>query len=148
MKMAVRPSSRFSYALRALVDLALHQASGPVTVAAVARRQGIPVRTLEQLLNRLRRAGLVDAERGPRGGYQLRQLPKQIPIRRVFELFEPAAKLHKKADGRGHDPAQQIWQQVQKAVQTALEAATLETLTAQAAEEAAAPMSHRFTFHI
>ena len=63
-----KPPSRVAYALKALVDLAIHQNLGPVTVATIAKRQGIPLRYLEQLFNRLRRKGLVVAERGPRGG--------------------------------------------------------------------------------
>ena len=55
----MKPSSRMDYALKALVDLALHQGTGPVTVASIAKRQTIPGRYLEQLFNRLRRTGIV-----------------------------------------------------------------------------------------
>ena len=93
----MRPSHRFSYALKALVDLAVHDGIGPVTTAAIAKRQGIPVRSLEQLFNRLRRKGLVQAERGPRGGYRLRKPADQIPVRVVFETLElqPSSKKQK-----------------------------------------------------
>ncbi len=143
----MRPSNRFSYAVKALVDLTVHQGSGPVTVAAIAKRQSIPVRSLEQLFNQLRRKGLVEAARGPRGGYRLKKPAKQIPIQLIFEIVEPKGLSLKKA-GSAADPARAVWQQVEKAVARSLEATTLEALAAQAREQAAAPISHRYTFHI
>ena len=144
----MRPSSRFTYALRALVDLTLHQGVGPVTVAAIARRQQIPVHSLEQLFNRLRRKGLVAAERGPRGGYRLKRSADEIPVRAIFEMLEQYGTSSKRhTDGRG-DPARAVWQQVEKAVQTTLDATTLGALAAQIRDQSGSPIQHRFTFHI
>jgi len=141
--MTVKPSSGVRYALTALVDLALHQEIGPVTVARIARRQGIPARYLEQLFNRLRREGIVAAERGPRGGYRLSRAPKEIPVAAVFRCLEDS-----KRPVSLTDPAADVWKQVEKAVQTTLEATTLETLVAQAREKNPSPIRHPFTFHI
>lgn len=144
----MRPSSRFTYALKALIDLALRQATGPVTIAAIAKRQGIPARSLEQVFNRLGRKGLVEAERGPRGGYRLRRPAAQIQVREIFDALQPKGVVPAgRGDGRS-DPARLLWQQVEKAVRSTLEASTLETLVAQAREEAHGPIEHSFTFHI
>ncbi|MDF2095991.1 Rrf2 family transcriptional regulator [Aquibaculum arenosum] len=62
-------STKGRYAVMALVDLAAHSAGEPVTLAEIAERQGISLSYLEQLFAKLRRAGLVDAIRGPGGGY-------------------------------------------------------------------------------
>lgn len=145
--MGIRPSSRFSYALKALVDLTVHQGTGPVTMAAIAKRQGIPLRSLEQLFNRLRRKGLIQAERGPRGGYRLGRPAQQIPVRAVFEALEPEA-LSPKQRFLADDPVRSVWKQVESAVKTTLDATTLETLATQMREKVAAPMKHRYTFHI
>ncbi|MGD8378543.1 MAG: Rrf2 family transcriptional regulator [Gammaproteobacteria bacterium] len=59
------------YAVTAMLDVALHQAEGPVCLGDVARRQGISLPYLEQLFTRLRRGGLVTSTRGPGGGYHL-----------------------------------------------------------------------------
>lgn len=145
--MGIKPSSRFSYALKALVDLAIHQAAGPVTVAAIAKRQAIPARSLEQLFNRLRRSGLVDAERGPRGGYRLSKPARSIPVRAVFEALEskPGMKKHVRlVDG----PAGAVWKQVESAVKKTLDATTLDVLADQSRDQVAVPIDHRFTFHI
>ena len=146
----MKPSHRFSYALKALVDLAVHDGIGPVTTAAIAKRQGIPVRSLEQLFNRLRRKGLVQAERGPRGGYRLGKPAAQIPVRAVFEALEmqaPSPKQKQRLGGDG-DPVRTIWKQVESAVQTTLEATTIGALAEQLRDQAATPMQHRYTLHI
>ena len=144
----MRPPARFSYALRALTDLALHQASGPVKVSAIARRQGIPVHSLEQLFNRLRRKGIVQAERGPRGGYRLSRPPAEIPLRAVFEVLQADGVRRRHPGDGAQDAARAVWQQVERAVHTTLEATTLETLAAQMREQAGSPIRHRYTFHI
>ena len=146
----MRPSHRFSYALKALVDLAVHDGIGPVTTAAIAKRQGIPVRSLEQLFNRLRRKGLVQAERGPRGGYRLSRPADQIPVRVVFETLElqPASKKQKQRLGGDGDPVRTVWKQVESAVQTTLDATTIGALAAQLRDQPTTPIRHRYTFHI
>lgn len=137
----MKPSSLLTYALRALVDLGIHQGTGPVKTVQIARRQGIPTQSLEQILNRLKRHGILAAERGPRGGYRLAAHPSQIPVSRIFKILEGAKKTHPSSD-----PATAVWKQVEEAIHTTLEATTLETLIHQVREEGAFP--HRFTFHI
>ena len=151
--MTLRPTSRFTYALKAMVDLAVHQGTGPVTTAAIAKRQGIPARSLEQLFNRLRRQGLVEAARGPRGGYRLRRPASDIPVREIFEVLEPKAAGAKRKTPAAllsgpSDPARAVWQQVEKAVRTTLDATSLETLASQVRDSSPEPIDHRFTFHI
>ncbi|MBI3333766.1 MAG: Rrf2 family transcriptional regulator [Candidatus Omnitrophica bacterium] len=142
----VKPSRQFSHALRALVDLALHQATGPVTTRSIAKRQKIPARGLEQLFNRLKREGIVEAERGPRGGYRLRKLPREIHLSAVFRCIRSAAKASA-VSSYSADPTLKIWRQVEKAVETTLQSATLETVVLQTGEHLPSP-NHRYTFHI
>ena len=59
------------YAVTAMLDLALHGANGPVSLAAVSERQEISLSYLEQLFSKLRRRGLVVSTRGPGGGYSV-----------------------------------------------------------------------------
>ncbi len=143
-----KPSQRFSYALRALVDLALHQGTGPVTVKAIAKRQKIPLRYLEQLFHRLRQHGLVMAERGPRGGYRLSRSPREISVSTIFQTLEQNGKTAPHVFSRSEsDPTVTVWRQVEMAVKTTLQATTLEALVTQAREQNAT-VNHRFTFHI
>jgi Rrf2 family protein len=122
--------------------MALHQGTGPVKTAQIARRQGIPPRSLEQIFNRLKRHGILSAERGPRGGYRLAAHPSLIPLSRIFQTLEGA----KKTLVASADPTTAVWKQVEQAIHTTLEATTLETLIHQVREEGSFP--HRFTFHI
>ena len=64
-------TTRGRYAVTAMLDLALHQREGPVSLAEIADRQGISLSYLEQIFARLRRRELVHSTRGPGGGYRL-----------------------------------------------------------------------------
>jgi len=63
-------TQKSQYALRALFEPARRADAGPTRIEDVAKAQGIPQRFLEVVLNELKRSGLVEARRGPRGGYQ------------------------------------------------------------------------------
>ena len=70
----MRLTTKGRYAVTAMLDLALHEDLGPVSLTDIARRQGISLSYLEQLFLRLRKDGLIASARGPGGGYRL-QLP-------------------------------------------------------------------------
>ena len=67
----MRLTTKGRYAVTAMLDLAIHDQSGPVALADIAQRQGISLSYLEQLFAQLRRRGLVNSTRGPGGGYRL-----------------------------------------------------------------------------
>ena len=72
------------YAVNALLDLALHDSKGPVTLADIAKRQNISQTYLEQLFSKLKRHGLVSSSRGPRGGYRLALETEEISIAKII----------------------------------------------------------------
>jgi len=72
----MRLTTKGRFAVTAMVDLAMRQTRGPVTLAAISERQHISLSYLEQLFGRLRRRKLVSSVRGPGGGYRL-ALPMQ-----------------------------------------------------------------------
>ena len=74
----MRLSTRGRYALRAMVDLALHAEGGPVPRSDIAQRQEISAHYIEQLFVKLRKAGLVRAVKGPGGGYTLARKAEDI----------------------------------------------------------------------
>lgn len=67
----MRLTTKGRYAVTAMLDLALHSAQGPVSLADISHRQGISLSYLEQLFAKLRRQQLVSSVRGPGGGYRL-----------------------------------------------------------------------------
>jgi len=80
----VRLTTKGRYAVTAMLDLALHQGQGPITLSDIAQRQGISLSYLEQLFSRLRRESLVKSVRGPGGGYSLARNADEIFIAQVI----------------------------------------------------------------
>src|SRR5690554_6060023 len=80
----MRLSNRAIYGLRAIFDLAYHGAGEPTQVREIAERAQVPVRFLEQIFLDLKRAGLVESKRGPRGGYLLVADPQALTLAQVF----------------------------------------------------------------
>jgi Rrf2 family protein len=80
----VRVTTRTRYAIRALYHLAFHRLGQAAQAKEIAAAQKIPLRFLEQILQDLRRAGLVEARRGPRGGYALARPPAEISMADVL----------------------------------------------------------------
>ena len=76
----MRLTTKGRYAVTAMLDVALHSAAGPVTLADIAVRQAISQSYLEQLFGRLKRGGLVVSLRGPGGGYALAKPPSEISV--------------------------------------------------------------------
>jgi DNA-binding IscR family transcriptional regulator len=75
-----------------MVDLALRQNRGPVTLAAISERQHISLSYLEQLFGKLRRASLVSSVRGPGGGYNLARPPQSISVAAIVTAVDE--KMH------------------------------------------------------
>jgi len=76
----MRLTTKGRFAVTAMVDLAMRQTRGPVTLAAISERQHISLSYLEQLFGKLRRAKLVSSVRGPGGGYNLAQPVQGITV--------------------------------------------------------------------
>ena len=81
-------TTRGRYAVTAMLDLALHQLEGPVSLAGIAERQGISLSYLEQIFSRLRRSELVSSTRGPGGGYRLSRASTEISIADVIKAVD------------------------------------------------------------
>ena len=80
----MRLTTKGRYAVTAMLDLALRYDKGAVTLADIAKRQGISLSYLEQLFAKLRRSGLVDSVRGPGGGYNLALEPSKISVAEII----------------------------------------------------------------
>lgn len=84
----VRLTTKGRYAVTAMLDLAIHQESGPITLADIAQRQGISLSYLEQLFSRLRKQKLVHSVRGPGGGYRLGRDGADIYVAQVITAVD------------------------------------------------------------
>lgn len=95
-------STKGRYAMVALADLALAGDADLVSLNEISKRQDISLPYLEQLFVKLRRAGLVDAVRGPGGGYRLSRSPDAIRISEIMEAVEETVSaMHSGAGASG-----------------------------------------------
>ena len=86
----MRLSLRGEYALRALLVLGLNYDRPLVRIQAISEEQNIPKRFLEQILNDLKSAGIVQSRRGVAGGYRLAKPPQEITIAAVVRHIDGA----------------------------------------------------------
>ena len=80
----MRLTTKGRYAVTAMLDIALHAQEGPVSVNEIAARQGISLTYLEQLVGRLKRAGLLRSQRGPGGGYEVAASLDEVSVSAVI----------------------------------------------------------------
>ncbi|HEU5092181.1 MAG TPA: Rrf2 family transcriptional regulator [Nitrospira sp.] len=132
----MKVSKRATYGIMVAVDLAIHANEAPIQARAIARRQGIPVRFLEQVLHAMKKAGLVESQRGAQGGYLLTHEPATVSIADIFEALEGPV-FHRlfvgqqTRDRHATKPElllDDVWEQVQQAERKVLENITVEQL--------------------
>jgi len=77
-------TSKGRYAVTAMLDIALNQSKGPITLAMISERQDISLSYLEQIFAKLKKSGLVLSARGPGGGYRLSRDASEISVSEVI----------------------------------------------------------------
>jgi len=88
----LRLSTKSQYGVRAMFEIANGYPSGPVTIKEISEKQSVSVAYLEQILNTLRKAGIINSVKGPGGGYVLNKTPDNISIGAILrELDGPVA---------------------------------------------------------
>ncbi|WP_341685837.1 Fe-S cluster assembly transcription factor [Limnohabitans sp.] len=91
----MRLTTKGRFAVTAMIDLALREQAGPVTLAAISQRQHISLSYLEQLFGKLRRQELVESTRGPGGGYTLGKKAVDISVADIIlAVDEPLDATH------------------------------------------------------
>ena len=168
-------STRSTYGMRALVELALVGGHGPLSASAIAQRQALSVAYLEQLLHRLKRHGLIRSVRGPRGGYVLAHASQRITMAEVVHVLDgDNGRSHSRSgstvkNGAGRSQARQdssarrakpatpdhaqwiaeaVWRCVHERLTQSLGTVTLQDLCDEVRAIAGEPLDHRYVFHI
>jgi Rrf2 family transcriptional regulator, cysteine metabolism repressor len=126
-------TTKSPYAVRALCELARRGESGPVPIGEIARQREIPVQFLEGLFATLRRAGVLQSQRGVKGGYSFARPPEEVTVLEVVELLE--GDLRPEAAGAGP-----IWFEAVEAARFVLAAATVAEVAEREARSESAPM--------
>lgn len=146
----MRISAKGEYAIKAMLDLAMHRGGALVPIQEIAARQAIPQRYLEQVLLSLKRAGLLTSKRGSTGGYHLTEPPDEVTVGAILRAVEGgSAPFEGKPQGRrngggGDHDLGELWAEIAGAVAGVVDRWTLGDLLARAAERrgAAKPMWH------
>jgi Rrf2 family transcriptional regulator, cysteine metabolism repressor len=145
----VRLSAKGEYAIKAMLDLALHDGEGLRPIQEIASRQGIPQRYLEQVLLQLKRSGMLASKRGAAGGYRLHRSPDEITVGDVLRAVDGAGELERggrpRVGGGIHsDDLGHLWREVAEALSAVLDRVSFGDLKRRVDERRGAtpPMYH------
>jgi len=129
----MRLTTKGRFAVTAMLDLALHNAQGPVTLSGISERQKISLSYLEQLFGKLRRGRLVESVRGPGGGYNLARDASRVTVADIINAVEESID-STQCGGREncHDNQRcmthELWEELNTAVHGFLAGVTLAQL--------------------
>jgi Rrf2 family protein len=133
----IRFSTRGEYGLRMMMDLARCFGKGPQPLSEVAKHEALPASYLEQLVGKLRKAGLVTSHQGVHGGYELSRPPAEITVGDVLRVLEgPISPMICATEGESEElcyrqyfcSANLVWERVRDSVAQALDSLTLADL--------------------
>jgi len=119
-------STKGRHAVTAMMELALYQKQGPVTLADISVKQSISISYLEQLFSKLRQHGLVTGMRGPGGGYCLARDAGEITIATILNAVDDMVRRQGKTLSEGGvSGSLQMWQHLSDRVYEYLDGITL-----------------------
>ncbi len=127
-------TSKSRYAVVAMAELA-RSGDRPVPIAQVAERRAMPVQFLEQLFSTLRRDGLLQSQRGVKGGYTLARAPEEITVLEVVQSLD--GKVGQEADEAGG-----IWGEGVNALRGVFSSTTIADIARREADATGAGMYH------
>ncbi|MEZ5447126.1 MAG: Fe-S cluster assembly transcription factor [Gammaproteobacteria bacterium] len=132
----MRLTTRGRYAVTAMLDLALHNDRGPISLADIAQRQEISLTYLEQLFARLRRRNLVSSARGPGGGYRLSRPLDQISVADVIAAVDESVDATrcggaKNCHGKERCLTHDLWEELSHEIESFLGGISLGMLVAR-----------------
>jgi Rrf2 family protein len=146
-------SRKMQLALEAVVDVAFHARPDPVQSKDITRRQGIPQRYLEQVMQRLVHAGILKGVRGPRGGYRLARERRRISVGEILEVVHQIEQAEMEEGACPSDLAEKIVRpmmtRMSESFMIELSKVTLEDLCKEASEKGLQPeKAPRMDFNI
>jgi Rrf2 family protein len=126
-------TSKSRYAVVAMAELARTGDGGPVPIAQIAERREMPVQFLEQLFSTLRRGGLLNSQRGVKGGYTLARPADEITVLEVVQALDgKVGEEGKEAGG--------IWAEGVEALREVFRSTTIADIARREADEAGSQM--------
>ena len=140
----MRLTTKGRFAVTAMIDLAMRQHQGPVTLAGISQRQEISLSYLEQLFGKLRRHEIVESVRGPGGGYNLVRRPEDITVADIIiAVDEPLDATQCGGKQNCHDDHQcmthELWASLNRHMVDFLDSVTLHDLVEEQKTKRAVP---------
>lgn len=135
----MKMSTKGRYGLRALVDLAHYGETEPVSITSISNRQGISERYLEQLMSKLKKAGIIKSIRGANGGYILAIPIENISVGDVLRVLEgniepvecSGIQSESNCDSSCGCVSKIVWQRINDSVNDAVDGIMLEELVTE-----------------
>lgn len=126
-------TSKGRYAVTAMIDIALNQDKGPITLALISESQGISLSYLEQLFAKLKKSDLVSSARGPGGGYRLSRPAEDISVNLIIHAVDESVDARKcagKSNCHGGDEclSHELWSDLSVMMEQFLSNITLKDL--------------------
>lgn len=128
-------STKGRYALRLMIDIAIHSAAEPVRIKDIAKRQDVSEKYLEQIIAVLNKAGYVKSIRGPKGGYLLTKQPTDYTAGMILRLTEGSLAPVSCLEFEENDCPRQdqcatleLWKRLDQAIKDVVDSVTLEDL--------------------
>ncbi len=130
----MRITRQIRYAIYGVFDLAYNGENWPTRVHEIGERQNVPTRYLEQIFQRLRRAGLVDSKRGPGGGYALARPPGDISLADILVALEGSVLAPSDAGSETDVQPAFVWELLEARVSEVLRGISVADLCRDAAQ--------------
>jgi len=150
----MKVSKKTRYGLRAMIEIASFFNEGALSAKSISQYQDIPLQYLEQILNRLKKEGLLKTIRGPRGGYILAKDPSKIRISNIIEVLEGGDGLTESTDSSKRalseraefHSASKFWEKLDKTIKKELSSTNLKDLCPKSSKQP--HIKHNYAFEI
>ena len=130
-------STKGRYALRTMIDLAMNDTGENISIKAIAARQGISTKYLEQIISTLNKAGYVKSERGANGGYRLTKKPEEYTVGMILRLTDGSLAIttctqdeQNLCERYGCCTTVKVWEKINKAISDVVDNITIADLAA------------------
>ena len=128
----MRLSTKSRFAVTAMIDVALREDRGPVSLAAISTRHQISLSYLEQLFSKLRQHGLVESTRGPGGGYSLSRNAEKITMADIVSAVDFSAESEEAANTDGSTwMSSELWASLNEKMLAHLQSISLRQLVSE-----------------
>lgn len=136
----MRLSTKSRFAVTAMIEIGLSEATGPVSLTTISQRHNISISYLEQIFKNMRQHGLVDSTRGPGGGYTLNRQAHQISVADIINAVhadDSIARVSGEEESTGYVSTKDLWLNLNQKLEDHMRAISLQSLIAAEAPNAA-----------